>query len=97
MVFDLHLDSGHPSGTHVQIRWKMPKNCFLNPTQCSQFSSKYPVLHIILKLIYHRFYKKNLFLPVALYKTTTDQNVDTTWLNPIHFILGFAVRAAQSR
>ena len=30
---------------------------------------------------------------MLLYKTTTDQNVDTTRRNPIHFISGFAVRA----
>ena len=36
-------------------------------------------------------------LLVALYKTATDQNVDTTRSNPIHFILGFAVRVAKSR
>ena len=43
-----------------------------------------------------RLYKNYLFLLVALYKTPTDQNMDTTWSNPIHCILGFAVRVAKS-
>ena len=33
---------------------------------------------------------------MALYKTATDQNVDTTGSNPIHLILGFAVQVAKS-
>ena len=35
--------------------------------------------------MYYRFYKNYLFLFVALYKTTTDQNVDTTRRDPIHY------------
>ena len=32
---------------------------------------------------------------MAYYKVTTDQNIDTTQHNPIHFIPGFAVQAAH--
>ena len=67
----------------------------LSSLHCSKFSGKYLVFYIILQLIYHRFYHKNyLFLSVVLYKTTTDQNVNTTRRN---FILRFAVRAARFR
>ena len=85
---------------HLERTFKLDgkfRKIVFSSLHCSKFSSKYRVLYIILKLIYHRFYRNNLFLPVALYKTTTDQNVDTTRRNPIHFILGFAVRKAQSR
>ena len=63
---------------------------------CSQvftaqsFQVNIRILCIILQVIYHRFYKNCLFSPLGLYNTATDQNVDTTWRNPIHFILRFA-------
>ena len=44
------------------------------------------VLYIHFWLIYHRFCKNYLFLPVAFYKTTTDQNVYTVWRNPLHIL-----------
>ena len=57
---------------------------------CSKFSGKYRVLYIILQLMYDRFYENYLFLSVGLYKTITDETINTNQRNPIHFISGFA-------
>ena len=85
MVFDRHLESGHAI-------WKAHSNKMENAVkffsqvytaQIFQVNIEYYSLYTISKLFYHRFYKNNLLLPVALYRTTTDQNVNTAQRNPI--------------
>ena len=77
------------SGTHVQLNGKCRKIVF-SSMRCSKFSGKYRILYMILWLIYHRFYKNYLFLFVGLYKTRTDETVNTTRRNPHTFYMGFA-------